>query len=493
MRHEPPVSVPIAAQRHPVGNRDRRPRRTPARDAPGALPVPRPARRAVMRVEAKPGIGKLRHVGPPDRHETRSQQPRDHRRVCRRWRCVRERARPGRRDLARDVEQVLQTDRDAGIARRRPSGPTQRVDGVGLPPRRLGIDADEGAAALARRIGDAAETVLHQRAGGGGSGRERVGGGFERVHRATLPRAHDCCNLAVLQRSSTLASQAARKERPDVVEHSRPAGRSRPRGAAARLPQAAHNRGRGRRRRCDRVAADRQHEPLRRRARRRRADRRRPRQARTRAADRRRLARQADLRRPPHPAGDRLAAEPAGAEAAERPQLACASAADLCRELAPLDQAGIRDHGRHLHPSRLHPELFPGAECDRPAAELAGRVFLPVPRLEIRSRRPRLVRRAGALQPPRPALQSDDRDHRADRAEPDRGNLQPQVRSCRSRPAAGPAHASDPGPGRGDPAARGRRLHRRFTPRFTPLPGGPRRPTCCPTPTRSRTGWRSAI
>ena len=48
------------------------------------------------------------------------------------------------------------------------------------------------------------------------------------------------------------------------------------------------------------------------------------------------------------------------------------------------------------------PAYKPDVGRDRP--DLAGRLFLPLPRLEIRSRRPRLQGRAGAAQPARAAL-----------------------------------------------------------------------------------------
>ena len=79
--------------------------------------------------------------------------------------------------------------------------------------------------------------------------------------------------------------------------------------------------------------------------------------------------------------------------------------------------------GRRLHPSRLHPEILSAAEPDRTGAELAGRLFLPLPRLEIRPRRPSLPRRPGALQPARPALSFPRRQDPARRREPARGQI----------------------------------------------------------------------
>ena len=143
-------------------------RRRPTTAAPDELPpgnarrraVPRAARRAVMRVDAEAGEGELRHVGPPDRHEPGGQHPRDHRRVGR-GRCARRPA-PATRPrvaLARDVEQILQADRDAGIAARRAAHPAQRVHRVGRRARLIGVDVDERAAALAGRVGDARQAT----------------------------------------------------------------------------------------------------------------------------------------------------------------------------------------------------------------------------------------------------------------------------------------------------------------------------------------------
>ena len=75
-----------------------------------------------------------------------------------------------------------------------------------------------------------------------------------------------------------------------------------------------------------------------------------------------------------------------------RSEFRAAAAAALCRQLASLAQAGIRHPGRHLHPSRLHPAVLSDAERHDAGHQLAGRLFLPLPRLEIRSGRPRLLR-----------------------------------------------------------------------------------------------------
>ena len=153
---------------------------------------------------------------------------------------------------------------------------------------------------------------------------------------------------------------------------------------------------------------------------RRRAGRSRRQQDRGRSAGHDPLAGAADLRLPPLQADARFDAERADGVAALRPEFGTDPAAALCHQLAPLDQAGIRHAGRHLHPSRLHSAVLSDAERDDAGGELAGRLFLPLPRLEIRSGRPRLLRRAGAVQSAGAALplrQCHDAARRRERSE----------------------------------------------------------------------------
>ncbi len=93
-------------------------------------------------------------------------------------------------------------------------------------------------------------------------------------------------------------------------------------------------------------------------------------------------------------------------------------AARLRGQLEPLDQARIPGAGRRLHPPRLHSQVLWAAEPDRAGGELAGRLFLPLPRLEIRPRRTSLPRRPSPLQPARPALSFRQRQDPAGRREP---------------------------------------------------------------------------
>ena len=65
------------------------------------------------------------------------------------------------------------------------------------------------------------------------------------------------------------------------------------------------------------------------------------------------------------------------------------------------------------------PLFYPPPSATAPRAELAGRLFLPLPRLEIRCRRPGLLRRAGAVQSAGAALSLRQRHHDPGRREPD--------------------------------------------------------------------------
>ena len=129
------------------------------------------------------------------------------------------------------------------------------------------------------------------------------------------------------------------------------------------------------------------------------------------------------------PAALKMLQERQASRSSERPELRCAPATALCEKLASLDQAGIRRVGRHLHPSRLYSEILSRPEPVLAGGRLAGRLFLPLPRLEIRSRRPRLQRRTGAVQSPGAALSLRERHDAAHRRKPARRQLQPRQHS----------------------------------------------------------------
>ena len=80
---------------------------------------------------------------------------------------VGEDARARARRLARDVEQVLDADDRAVERPERDAGLGARVGGVGRRARRIRIDREAGARALAVRIGDARERLFETVAGRG--------------------------------------------------------------------------------------------------------------------------------------------------------------------------------------------------------------------------------------------------------------------------------------------------------------------------------------
>ena len=77
-----------------------------------------------------------------------------------------------------------------------------------------------------------------------------------------------------------------------------------------------------------------------------------------------------------------------------------AYAANWSRSIKP-EISGDR---RRLHSPRLHPAVRSAAQRNRPGAGLAGRILLPLPRLQIRSRRAGVPGRSRALQPSRSAV-----------------------------------------------------------------------------------------
>jgi hypothetical protein len=78
-------------------------------------------------------------------------------------RHIGERDRARTRDVACEVEQVLDGDRNAGKARRRRAVRPHRVDIVGRRSRLFGMHFEEDAGAFARRIGDTGKAFLDQR------------------------------------------------------------------------------------------------------------------------------------------------------------------------------------------------------------------------------------------------------------------------------------------------------------------------------------------
>ena len=86
-----------------------------------------------------------------------------------------QRARAGAGHLPLDVKQILDRDRNAGKRRRRRIRLAQPVHRVRRFDRGFLVDVDEGARALAGRVGDFGEALLDQLAGTGAAALEIVG------------------------------------------------------------------------------------------------------------------------------------------------------------------------------------------------------------------------------------------------------------------------------------------------------------------------------
>ncbi len=119
-----------------------------------------------MRIGPHRAESEFHHVAAADDHRTGGAQARDRGRIGRRGRRIGEdfRARP--RDITADVEQILHRDGQPVYWRAQDPGLAQPVRLVGIGARRVRIDLDEGARALARRRGDALQGRFHQRAAG---------------------------------------------------------------------------------------------------------------------------------------------------------------------------------------------------------------------------------------------------------------------------------------------------------------------------------------
>ena len=137
-----------------------------------------------MRIDAEAGEGEFRHVGAAQRHEAGGEHPlHDGRMRCRR-RCIGQGARARRRRFAGDVEQVLQADRNAGVAAGLTARPAQRVHRIGCCARLLGVNLDERACAFTVRVGNAGQALFHQCAAGGAAVGQVLGVLLDRAHDA---------------------------------------------------------------------------------------------------------------------------------------------------------------------------------------------------------------------------------------------------------------------------------------------------------------------
>ena len=177
------------AQGHAVGDRHRSPRRRASRDA-CRLAVIGIRGRAMVRIDPEPGEGELGHVGAADRNEAGRPQARHGGRIARRRRRAAQHQRAGRGDLARDIEQVLDRDRNAGEARAGAER-ARAVVKICCGTRGLRVDLEESAPTLSRAVLDARQAILHQVAGFV-AGLETCCGSHDIGHGASLGIRQNC-------------------------------------------------------------------------------------------------------------------------------------------------------------------------------------------------------------------------------------------------------------------------------------------------------------
>ena len=128
--------------------------------------------------------------------------------------------------------------------------------------------------------------------------------------------------------------------------------------------------------------------------------RRRSEQGGARPAGNRAMARQADLYRRPHPGAAQGAAGPQADRAGSAIRAPSTNqqppyADNWHRSINPQYAVIVGS----VHPSRLHPTVLPKARPEQSGTRLAGRLFLPLSRIEVRSGGPGVRGRARALQP----------------------------------------------------------------------------------------------
>ena len=122
-----------------------------------------------MRIDADAGEGEFGHVGAADQHRARLLEPRHDRGVAGGGRGIGQGRRSRARDLALDVEQILDRDRQARERRGDVAGGAQPVLRVRDVARML-VKGE-----ISRGIGDMGERVFNQRATAGAARGERGG------------------------------------------------------------------------------------------------------------------------------------------------------------------------------------------------------------------------------------------------------------------------------------------------------------------------------
>jgi hypothetical protein len=126
-----------------------------------------------VRIDPEPGEGELGHVGAPDRNETGGAQARHGRGVTRGGFRVLERARARRGDVARQVEQVLDRDRDAGERRGRGVARAQAIVEIRRRERIRAMNLEKNAFPLSAAISDPRQALLDEAAARAAAGKLR--------------------------------------------------------------------------------------------------------------------------------------------------------------------------------------------------------------------------------------------------------------------------------------------------------------------------------
>ncbi len=115
-----------------------------------------------MWVKADAGIGELGHVGAAEDDETRLLQPGDGGSVGGGGLSIFQHFRSGGGHFAREIEEVLHREWNAGKGRRRPAPLAQLVHVIGGGAGATLIEFDEGAGTLARGVGYCGERFLNK-------------------------------------------------------------------------------------------------------------------------------------------------------------------------------------------------------------------------------------------------------------------------------------------------------------------------------------------
>jgi hypothetical protein len=116
-----------------------------------------------MSIDAESRDAQLRHVGPPDDHRAGPLQPRHHRRVDIRAGPNPENLRTRKRRLTRDIERVLDRDRNSQERRRGPIGAPTHIGDLGALAGVFQVDAREHPRAFAVGRGRRIERLVDER------------------------------------------------------------------------------------------------------------------------------------------------------------------------------------------------------------------------------------------------------------------------------------------------------------------------------------------